>query len=131
MPLLRRRCSRFNSARGKLRDENRGRKTTERAARGRIAADRQSLRYVGSGAERCRGARQPWKPGWRDYANKTGDGGNYAAMTENAKKRKQSAIGKFFLRIGQVQASQPWQDEWTIPLFPLHLILDADGTLAK
>ena len=41
------------------------------------------------------------------------------------------AAAKFFLRIGQVQASQPWRDEWTAPLFSLPLILDAEGTLAK
>ena len=41
------------------------------------------------------------------------------------------AAAKFFLRIGQVQASQPWRDEWTAPLFSLPLILDAEGTLAE
>lgn len=41
------------------------------------------------------------------------------------------AIGKFFLRIGQVKASQPWKDEHTLPLFPLPLIMDAEGTLAR
>ena len=45
--------------------------------------------------------------------------------------KTKAAVGKFFLRIGQVKASQPWRDEWTIPLFPLPLILDAEGTLAK
>ncbi len=44
--------------------------------------------------------------------------------------KSKAAAAQFFLRIGQVQASQPWRDEWTAPLFPLHLILDADGTLA-
>ena len=45
-------------------------------------------------------------------------------------KKQQKAIGKFFLRIGQVKASEPWRDEWTIPLFSLPLIMDAEGMLA-
>lgn len=48
-------------------------------------------------------------------------------MKEN---KGNAAIGKFFLRIGQVKASQPWRDEWTIPLFSLPLIMDAEGLLA-
>lgn len=51
-------------------------------------------------------------------------------MTDSAKAAKKAAA-KFFLRIGQVQASQPWRDEWTAPLFSLPLILEADGTLAE
>lgn len=45
--------------------------------------------------------------------------------------KTKAAIGKFFLRIGQIKASQPWRDEWTIPLFSLSLILDAEGTLSQ
>ena len=50
-------------------------------------------------------------------------------MSKPIDKSKQAAA-KFFLRIGQVQASRPWRDEWTDYLFPLPLILDAEGTLA-
>jgi hypothetical protein len=45
--------------------------------------------------------------------------------------KTQAAIGKFFLRIGQVKTSSERRCEWTMPLFPLPLILDADGTLAE
>jgi len=45
--------------------------------------------------------------------------------------KTQAAVGKFFLRIGQIKASQPWRDEWTIPLFSLPLIMDAEGKLAE
>lgn len=50
--------------------------------------------------------------------------------SKSAKDKGQAAIGKFFLRIGQVKASEPWRDEWTIPLFQLPLIMDAEGTLS-
>lgn len=50
---------------------------------------------------------------------------------EDAEKKAKKAAAKFFLRIGQVQASQPWRDEWTDYLFPLPLILEAEGTLAE
>lgn len=55
------------------------------------------------------------------------------SLSSSLKGRSPGAVAaaKFFLRVGQVQAAQPWRDEWTIPLFPLHLILDAEGTLAQ
>lgn len=46
-------------------------------------------------------------------------------------KKGNAAIGKFFLGIGQVKASQRWTDEWSDYIFPLPLILDAEGTLAE
>jgi len=36
----------------------------------------------------------------------------------------------FFMRVAQVKTSTERRCEWTQPLFPLALILDADGTLA-
>jgi hypothetical protein len=43
---------------------------------------------------------------------------------------RHSAASRFFIRIGQVgRASEP-RDPYTLPLFPLVLILDADGSLA-
>lgn len=45
--------------------------------------------------------------------------------------KSKQAAAKFFLRIGQVQAAQPWRDEWTEHLFPLWLIMDAQGELAE
>lgn len=44
--------------------------------------------------------------------------------------KARAAIGRFFLRIGQIKASQPKRDEHTLPLFPLALIMDAEGLLA-
>lgn len=64
----------------------------------------------------------------RFVATSTGKGN--ATLSDRAKKAKLAAA-KFFLRIGQVQASQPWRDEWTDYIFPLPLILEAEGTLAE
>lgn len=52
-------------------------------------------------------------------------------MSKTPEENGQAAIGKFFLRIGQVKASQPWRDEWTDYLFPLHLLMDAEGMLPE
>lgn len=42
-----------------------------------------------------------------------------------------SARRDFFLRVEQVgQVQDALRDDYTLPLFPLWLILDADGTLA-
>lgn len=49
----------------------------------------------------------------------------------NASRRKLAATAAFFLRIGQVKTVTERRCEWTAPLFPLALILDADGTLAQ
>jgi len=46
--------------------------------------------------------------------------------------KKRRAAAKFFVRIGAVQRRRVNQhDTITRPLFPIWLILDADGTLAK
>jgi hypothetical protein len=43
----------------------------------------------------------------------------------------QRAAARFFVRIGQAgRAAEAGQDTETLPLFPLHLILAAEGTLA-
>ena len=47
------------------------------------------------------------------------------------KQRAQLAKARFFLGIGQVKAVTERRCEWTAPLFPLLLILEADGTLAE
>lgn len=39
-------------------------------------------------------------------------------------------MGRFFLRIGQA-GQGPWKDENTLPLFPLALIMDTEGLLAR
>jgi hypothetical protein len=44
--------------------------------------------------------------------------------------RSNSAIARFFIRIGQ-KSRGPWRDEHTLPLFPLPLILEAEGLLAR
>lgn len=45
-------------------------------------------------------------------------------------KKLKAAAARFFIRVEQVgQATQ--RDERTLPLFPLVLILEADGTLAE
>jgi len=58
-----------------------------------------------------------------------------AASTENTsptpRQRAQLCKGRFFLRIGQVKTASERRCEHTMPLFPLALILDADGTLAR
>lgn len=42
-----------------------------------------------------------------------------------------NAVSTFFVRIGQIgRAAEAHRDDYTLPLFPLWLILDADGTLA-
>lgn len=45
----------------------------------------------------------------------------------------QRAAGRFFMGVGRVKAADEnrWKDECTKPLFPLYLILDAEGTLAE
>ncbi|MDZ4254115.1 MAG: hypothetical protein U1A72_16230 [Sulfuritalea sp.] len=43
--------------------------------------------------------------------------------------RKLSA--RFFLRVGQAGRAAPKRDEYTAPLFPLALILEAEGLLAR
>lgn len=41
------------------------------------------------------------------------------------------AAARFFLPIGQIgRANERFNNDLTMPLFPLWLILDADGTLA-
>jgi hypothetical protein len=45
--------------------------------------------------------------------------------------KQRAAAARFFIRIGQVEASQPWRDEATAPLFPLPLIMAAEGLLAR
>lgn len=41
------------------------------------------------------------------------------------------ASARFFIRVGQVgRVDDRKRDDFTLPLFPLTLILDADGTLA-
>lgn len=48
-------------------------------------------------------------------------------MTE----RTRDAAARFFLRVGQAgEAARP-RDEHTLPLFPLPLIMDAEGVLSK
>ena len=42
-----------------------------------------------------------------------------------------SCAARFFLRIGQVGRAAPKRDEYTAPLFPLTLILEAEGLLAR
>lgn len=44
--------------------------------------------------------------------------------------RSHAAMARFHLRVGQADRADR-NDYWTIPLFPLPLILAADGTLAK
>lgn len=44
--------------------------------------------------------------------------------------KAQHAAARFFVRVGQVGEATS-RDERTLPLFPLWLILDADGTLAE
>lgn len=53
-------------------------------------------------------------------------------LTENASPRQRAQLckGLFFLRIGQVKTASERRCQVTAPLFPLALILDADGTLA-
>ena len=53
------------------------------------------------------------------------------ASEELAADNARKVAARFFLRIGQAQASQPWRDEWTLPLFGLPLILEAEGMLAR
>lgn len=43
----------------------------------------------------------------------------------------QAAAARFFLRIDQAQASQPWRDGLTMPLFPLPLLMHSDGVLSR
>jgi hypothetical protein len=51
---------------------------------------------------------------------------------KTARQKAQSSRAAFFVRIGQVgRASDAHRDDETLPLFPLCLILEADGTLAK
>lgn len=46
--------------------------------------------------------------------------------------RRKRAIGGFMVRVGQVgRTARNKRCEHTLPLFPLVLILDADGTLAS
>jgi hypothetical protein len=44
--------------------------------------------------------------------------------------KSQRARAEFFVRVGAIGAL-PQRCEATLPLFPLWLILDADGTLAR
>ena len=53
------------------------------------------------------------------------------AAEELAADNARKVAARFFLRIGQAQAAQPWRDEHTLPLFGLPLILEAEGMLAK
>jgi hypothetical protein len=46
-------------------------------------------------------------------------------------KRESSAAARFFIRIGQAGAAAPKRDEATLPLFPLPLIMDAEGVLSQ
>ena len=41
------------------------------------------------------------------------------------------ARSRFMLRIGQVKRATERRCEWTMPLFPLIFILEADGTLSE
>lgn len=42
------------------------------------------------------------------------------------------AAARFFIRIGQAgRAAEAGHDTETLPLFPLYLILEAEGTLAR
>ncbi len=52
------------------------------------------------------------------------------AAEELAADNARKVAARFFLRIGQAEASQPWRDEMTLPLFGLPLILEAGGMLA-
>ena len=45
--------------------------------------------------------------------------------------KRNPATARFFLRIGQHGRATEQKDTQTMPLFPLALILQADGTLAK
>lgn len=47
-----------------------------------------------------------------------------------AAERGNSAAARFFIRIAQ-KSRGPWRDEHTLPLFPLPLILKAEGLLAR
>ena len=48
-----------------------------------------------------------------------------------APNRFEKVSARFFLRIGQVgRTADGLRDDYTLPLFPLVLILQADGTLA-
>lgn len=40
------------------------------------------------------------------------------------------AAARFFLRIGQVGRGR-WKDDNTMPLFPLTLVMEAEGLLAR
>lgn len=44
--------------------------------------------------------------------------------------RARRASARFFLRTAQAGTAAKQYDEWTLPLFPLPLILDAEGTLS-
>lgn len=53
-------------------------------------------------------------------------------MAKEKMPKAERAAGRFFMGVGRVKAADEnrWKDEWTRPLFPLPLILDAEGTLA-
>jgi hypothetical protein len=45
--------------------------------------------------------------------------------------RTRRAAGRFFVRIGQTSRATEPRDPFTIPLFPLWLLMDAEGLLAN
>jgi hypothetical protein len=51
-------------------------------------------------------------------------------VTKTPEEKGRVAAAKFFLRIGQVQTAQP-REEWSDYLFPLWLLMDSQGELAK
>lgn len=52
------------------------------------------------------------------------------ALEELMADEERKAVARFFLRIGQAGQGR-WRDEATLPLFPLPLILDAEGMLSR
>lgn len=54
------------------------------------------------------------------------EAGRYESPEAMARRRARAAHMRFF---GGVHAKEPTRCELTLPLFPLWLILDADGTL--
>ena len=52
------------------------------------------------------------------------------ATAEILEHRRRQASARFFLRVGQAGEAAAPRDEHTLPLFPLPLIMDAEGVLA-
>lgn len=56
--------------------------------------------------------------------------GGVNALEELLADNSRKASARFFLRAGQAGEAKRPRDEYTLPLFPLPLILDAEGLLA-